>query len=179
MWSKSSSRDKAPERSPEPNVTISENAPAPGGLAPRQTDLQVKIGKTIVVQGELSGKEDLTIEGRVEGKISLEGHQLTVGETGNIAAEVVAKTVTIIGRMEGNLYAKDRAEIAESGSLNGDIRSPRVIIADGAKFKGSVDMSSSGDGPSSRPPPPTSPKHKIEEPSQNRETEDVAAQKGS
>ena len=179
MWSKSSSREKASEQSPEPIVTVGENAPPPGGPAPRQTDPQVKIGKTIVVHGELSGEEDLTIEGRVEGKISLEGHQLTVGETGNIAAEVVAKTVTIIGRMEGNLYAKDRAEIAESGSLNGDIRSPRVIIAEGAKFKGSVDMSSSGDSPSSQPLPPTPPKRKIEEPAQIRETEDVAAQKGS
>ena len=178
MWSKSSSREKASEQSTEPIVTPGETNSSPIEPAPRQTDLQAKIGKIIVVRGELSGGEDLTIEGRVEGKIALEGHHLTVGETGNIAAEVVANTVTIIGRMEGNLYAKERAELSESGTLTGDIRSPRVIIADGAKFKGSVDMSS-GDGSSSGFPPSASSKRKNEETPQNREREDVAAQKGS
>lgn len=179
MWSKSSSREKVSEHAPEPIVTVGEATPAPSGPAPQRANSQVKIGKTIVVRGELSGGEDLTIEGRVEGKITLEGHHLTVGETGNIAAEVIAKTVTIIGRMEGNLYAKDRAEIAESGSLTGDIRSPRVIIADGAKFKGSVDMSSGGDGPSPRPSPPVPSKRKNEEPSPDRERENVAVRKGA
>lgn len=82
----------------------------------------------------------MTIEGRVEGRVELKDHHLVVGETGDISAEVVAKTVTIGGRMEGNIKAKERAEILESGSLIGDICAPRVVIADGAKFKGSVDM---------------------------------------
>ena len=178
MWSKSSSREKAPEQSTEPIVTVGEATPSPIEPASRQTDLHVKIGKTIVVRGELSGGEDLIIEGRVEGKITLEGHHLTVGETGNIAAEVVANTVTIIGRMEGNLYAKERAELSESGTLTGDIRSPRVIIADGAKFKGSVDMSS-GDSSSSGLSLSASSKRKNGETPQNRKREDVTAQKGS
>lgn len=101
---------------------------------------QAKIGKTIVVRGELSGEEDLIIEGKIEGKVDLENHHLVVEKEGNIEAEVFAKTVTILGRMEGNLNAKERVVIQKSGSLTGDIRAPRVVIEDGAKFKGSVDM---------------------------------------
>ena len=105
-------------------------------------DPNIKIGKSIVVRGEVTGDEDLIVEGKVEGVISLEDHHLTVGETGSVSAEVTAKTVTVFGRMEGNLVAKEKAEIAETGSLKGDIKAPRIVIADGAKFKGSVDMSS-------------------------------------
>ncbi len=101
---------------------------------------QVRIGKTIVIRGEVSGEEDLNIEGRVEGKITLENHHLVVGEGGNVSAEVLAKSVTIIGRLEGNTHATERVLIREGGSLTGDIRSPRIVIEDGAKFKGSVDM---------------------------------------
>ena len=100
-----------------------------------------KIGKTIVFRGELSGGEDLTIEGRVEGRVELKDHHLVVGETGNISADVEAKTITVIGKMEGNLKAKERVEILASGSLVGDIYAPRLLIADGARLKGSVDMS--------------------------------------
>ena len=148
MWSKSSSRDsKETNKSPEP-------ASGSGGIlfsskvAASQGDPQVKIGKTIVIRGELSGDEDLTIEGRVEGRISFENHHLTIGETGNVSAEVVAKTVTVLGKMEGNLYAKEKAEIAESGSLTGDIHSPRIVIAEGAKFKGAVEMTGGDSSPS-------------------------------
>jgi cytoskeletal protein CcmA (bactofilin family) len=101
---------------------------------------QAKLGKTILIRGELTGEEDLTIEGRVEGQINLKNHNLVVGEGGNISAEVFAKSVTIVGRMEGDLNAEEKVEIQASGSLVGDIRSPRVVIADGAKFKGCVDM---------------------------------------
>lgn len=105
---------------------------------------QVTFGKTLVFRGELSGDEDLTIDGRIEGKVDLKNHHLVVGTDGNISGEVEAKTVTIIGRMEGNVSAKERVEIRETGSLQGDIRAPRMIIADGAKFKGCVDMEVEG-----------------------------------
>lgn len=100
-----------------------------------------KIGKTVVFRGELSGGEDLTIEGRVEGRVELKDHHLVVGETGNVSADVEAKTITVIGKMEGNLTAKERVEILASGSLVGDIYAPRLVIAEGARFRGSVDMS--------------------------------------
>ncbi|MBI3126852.1 MAG: polymer-forming cytoskeletal protein [Candidatus Tectomicrobia bacterium] len=109
------------------------------GRAEKQAP-QAKIGKTIVIRGELSGGEDLIIEGRVEGHVDLKDHHLVIGEGGNLTADVEAKKITVIGRLEGNLNAKERVEIMESGSVVGDIRAPRLAIADGGKFKGSVDM---------------------------------------
>ncbi len=135
MWSKSTPPD-TPAR-PDTKVT-------PNSLL--RVDENVKIGKTIVIKGELTGDENLTIEGRVEGRVELRNHQLTIGSSGKVHAEILAKTVTVIGQVEGNVEATDLMEIRESGSLLGDIRAPRVIIADGANFKGSVDMVQQGPG---------------------------------
>lgn len=104
-----------------------------------------RIGKSIVIRGELSGHEDLNIEGTVEGKIELKEHNLIVGTTGKIQAEVFAKTVNIQGEVQGNVRAEDRIEIATSGTVKGDLVAPRIIIADGARFKGSVDMDKPGE----------------------------------
>jgi cytoskeletal protein CcmA (bactofilin family) len=98
------------------------------------------IGKSLHVKGELSGNEDLTIEGKVEGKISLNGYNVTIGETGQVAAEIHAKSVVVAGLVKGNLNAADRVEVAATGTVMGDIRSPRVVLADGCRFKGSIDM---------------------------------------
>ena len=100
----------------------------------------VNIGKSVKIKGELSGKEDLTIEGKVDGKIVLKDHSLTIGENGRIRAEIHAKSVVIIGEVIGNITADDLVEVATSGSLHGDICAPRVVLADGCCFKGSVDM---------------------------------------
>ena len=101
------------------------------------------IGKSICVKGELSGNEDLMIDGRVEGKIVLAGHAVTIGQSGTVTAEVQAKTVVVNGQVKGNITAEDRVEVAATGSMQGDVRAPRVILADGAKFKGSIDMDGS------------------------------------
>ena len=98
------------------------------------------IGKSIVINGELSGSEDLTIEGRVDGKIELKDHILTVGSNGRIKAQVSAKAIVVLGQVTGNLNATEKVDIKESGSVEGDIVSPRVAIADGSHFKGSIDM---------------------------------------
>jgi cytoskeletal protein CcmA (bactofilin family) len=98
------------------------------------------IGKSIVINGELSGSEDLTIEGRVDGKIELRDHVLTVGSNGRIKAQVSAKAIVVLGQVTGNLNATEKVDIKESGSVEGDIVSPRVAIADGSHFKGSIDM---------------------------------------
>lgn len=101
---------------------------------------QAKLGKTILIRGELTGEEDLIIEGRVEGQINLKNHNLVVGEGGNVEAEVFAKSVIVLGQLKGNLNAEEKVEIKASGSLTGDIQSPRAVIEDGAKFKGCIDM---------------------------------------
>jgi cytoskeletal protein CcmA (bactofilin family) len=98
------------------------------------------IGKSIVINGELSGSEDLTIEGKVEGKIDLKDHVLTVGANGRIKAQVSAKAIVVFGQVNGNLAATEKVDIKENGSVEGDIVSPRVAIADGSHFRGSIDM---------------------------------------
>ena len=100
----------------------------------------VNIGQSIEIKGELSGNEDLTIEGKVDGRINLRDHNLTIGANGRIKAEITAKTVHVVGEVVGNIIANDRVEIAETGSMLGDIIAPRVALADGARFKGSIDM---------------------------------------
>ncbi|HUD70674.1 MAG TPA: polymer-forming cytoskeletal protein [Dongiaceae bacterium] len=98
------------------------------------------IGPSIQIKGELQGDEDLTIDGRVEGKIELREHNLTIGQNGRIKADLFARNIVIAGEVTGNAFAAERVEIAPSGRLSGDITSPRITIADGAHFKGAVDM---------------------------------------
>jgi len=119
-----------------------------GGELPPLKDAPAGVGRSIVIKGELSGDEDLTIEGRVEGHIDLRNHVLTIGSNGHVAAEVVAKSIVVLGRVTGNLTATEKVDIREQGSVEGDIMAPRVAIADGAEFRGSVDMQRKAPAPS-------------------------------
>jgi len=98
------------------------------------------IGKSITIKGELSGGEDLTIEGQVEGTIELRDHVLTIGPNGRIKAQVVAKSIVVLGHVTGNLTATEKVDIREKACVEGDVVAPRVAIADGSQFRGSVDM---------------------------------------
>src|SRR5689334_5556923 len=118
--------------------------PVAGDKRPQIGSDKVNIGKSVVIKGELSGSEDLTIEGEVEGKIELKDHLLTVGPNGRIKAQVFAKTVIVLGEVNGNVSASEKVEIRDGGSVDGDIVSPRVAIAEGAHFRGSVDMQKKG-----------------------------------
>jgi cytoskeletal protein CcmA (bactofilin family) len=100
----------------------------------------VNIGKSVVIKGELNGSEDLTVEGHVDGKIELKDHVLTIGPNGRIKASVFAKAVIVLGEVTGNVTASEKVDIRDGGSVDGDIISPRVAIAEGAHFRGSVDM---------------------------------------
>jgi cytoskeletal protein CcmA (bactofilin family) len=100
----------------------------------------VNIGKSVVIKGDLQGSEDLTIEGQVEGTIELTENVLTIGPNGRIKAQVLAKTVIILGTVHGNVMASEKVEIRDGASVVGDVASPRVAIAEGAQFQGSVDM---------------------------------------
>ncbi len=104
----------------------------------------VNIGKSVVIKGELNGSEDLTIEGHVEGTIQLRDHVLTIGPNGRIKAQVFAKAVIVLGEVNGNVTASDKVDIRDNGSLDGDIVAPRVAIAEGAHFRGSIDMQRKG-----------------------------------
>jgi cytoskeletal protein CcmA (bactofilin family) len=109
----------------------------------------VNIGKSVVIKGELNGSEDLTIEGQVEGKIELKDHVLTIGPNGRIKAAVFAKAVIVLGEVHGNVTASEKVDIRDNGAVDGDIVSPRVAIAEGAHFRGTVDMQKKSSGTAS------------------------------
>ena len=104
----------------------------------------MNIGKSVVIKGELTGSEDLTIEGKVEGKIELRQNVLTIGPNGRIKAQVFAKSVVILGEVIGNVTATEKVDLRDNGSVDGDIAAPRVAIAEGAHFRGSIDMQRPG-----------------------------------
>jgi cytoskeletal protein CcmA (bactofilin family) len=149
MWK----RDEAVRpASGQPTTAPQPLAPAQAGISgSRATEAShhverdiVNIGKSVVIKGELNGSEDLTIEGHVEGTIQLKEHVLTIGPNGRIKAQVFAKSVIVLGEVTGNVTASDKVDIRDNGSVDGDIISPRVAIAEGAHFRGSVDMQRKG-----------------------------------
>ncbi len=113
----------------------------------------MNIGKSVVIKGELNGSEDLTIEGHVEGTIQLRDHVLTIGPNGKIKAQVFAKAVIVLGEVHGNVTASDKVDIRDNGSVEGDLVAPRIAIAEGAHFKGAVDMQRKSAGPQSQAKP--------------------------
>lgn len=147
MWKRDEPAKPAPPpAAPTPTVTPSqETAVRPGAdLQSRLERSTVNIGKSVIIKGELSGSEDLTIEGQVEGKIELRQNVLTIGANGKIKAQVFAKSVIILGEVIGNVTATEKVDIRDNGSVDGDITSPKVAIAEGAHFRGAIDMNRGG-----------------------------------
>jgi cytoskeletal protein CcmA (bactofilin family) len=99
-----------------------------------------QIGKSVIVKGELSGSEDLYVDGQVEGSIALKGNNLTVGPNGQVKASVDAKGVVVQGKLDGNIQVSDRVELRKSAVVNGDISAQRISIEEGAFLKGKVDI---------------------------------------
>lgn len=108
------------------------------------------IGKSVVVKGELSGSEDLFLDGEIEGSIALSGHNVTVGPNGKVKANINAKQVIIEGKVDGNVTGTDRVELRSSAVLVGDVFTQRIMIEDGAYFKGSIEIDKSSEKESSR-----------------------------
>jgi len=98
------------------------------------------IGKFVLIKGEVNGSQDLNIDGRVEGKIELRQHVLTIGLNGKIKAQVFAKSVVVFGKVIGNIMATEKVTIMEKASVDGDVSAPLVAISEGAHFRGSIDM---------------------------------------
>ena len=140
---------RTPRRMPTEELITPEAAPAP-----TRTRSFAIIGRSIHIKGELTGNEDLTIDGTVEGVINLQGHNLTIGSNGHIIAEVSAKSVVVQGHVVGDVKAESRIEIAEGGLVEGDLISPQAVLAEGARFKGNIDMLSG------EPPEPKSAKER-------------------
>jgi cytoskeletal protein CcmA (bactofilin family) len=109
------------------------------------------IGRSVIVKGELSGSEDLYVDGQVEGNIELQGNSLTIGPNGHLRANVNAKNVVVHGKLEGNVRASERTELRKSAVVTGDIFAQKIAIEDGAYFKGKVDIQKEAPRSASQP----------------------------
>jgi len=98
------------------------------------------IGKSVVIRGELTGNEDLYLDGEIEGTVNLRDHKLVIGPNGKIKATITARDLVLHGRVEGNIHASERVELKRSCSLHGDVSTQRIAIEDGAYFKGAIDI---------------------------------------
>ena len=108
------------------------------------TGEQATIGKSLILKGELTGSESLYVDGKVEGSINLPGNRVTVGRNGQVAANIVAREIVVLGKVRGNCQATDRVDIRSEGSLTGDVIAARISIEDGAFFKGGIDIRKPG-----------------------------------
>jgi len=144
MWNQSD-RQSSAAKSSAPIPTAS-SAPPLAPIKQQDTTIRKKentvacIGKSVVVKGEVTSAEDLVIEGRVEGKIDLQGHSLVVGQGGDIRAEILAKSVIVHGTVTGNVTAREKVEVRETGSIEGDIVTPGLSVSEGAVMSGRVEM---------------------------------------
>ncbi len=133
MWK----RDQSVTPPPAGRDQSAEGAPAD---SPSTEKLVMDLGKSVVIKGELSGSEDLTLYGHMEGSIRLPDHTLTIGPQADIKADISAKAVVISGSVIGKVTAREKVEIQATGSVSGDIASPRLVIADGGGLRGRVEM---------------------------------------
>jgi cytoskeletal protein CcmA (bactofilin family) len=137
MWKKSEPVEPRPQPTAEPQAQAS-SAQRGSGI---QTGARATIGPTVSIKGNLASEEDLLMEGRLEGKIEIRQHSITIGKKGQIKADIYGKVITIEGKVEGNLYGEEQLIVRQSGTVRGNIVSPRVVLEDGSNFKGSIDMS--------------------------------------
>jgi cytoskeletal protein CcmA (bactofilin family) len=136
-----------PARPTAPQTTTSFEAPArtpTPSAQPSATSDQATIGKSLIVKGEVTGSESLYIDGKVEGAINLPGNRVTVGRNGQVAANITAREIVVLGKVRGNMTASDRVDIRSEGSLTGDVTAQRISIEDGAFFKGGIDIRKPG-----------------------------------
>src|SRR5271154_4694108 len=160
MWG-GDKKNETPARTPlpqQPSSTVpSANAPSFSGeantMAPLDTTYPAttassstaRLGGSLHVKGEITGNEDLHIDGSVEGLVQVEDPKLTVGASAKVTADIIAREVVVYGNVKGNLRARDRIEIKKDGSVVGDLTTARISIEDGAYFKGSIEIDKTGD----------------------------------
>ena len=161
MWKSSRREDEVTTPTNEPSTTGYLNTPAatapprpaePVRESARSSEIAT-IGKSVVVKGELSGSEDLVVDGEVEGSIALRGQSLTIGPNGRVRANIEARNVILHGRVDGDIHASERVELRKSASLSGDITTARISIEDGAFFKGTIDIQKPEPAPKIEPRP--------------------------
>ena len=130
------------ETQPADEASVS-RPPVPRGQrvdGPHAPEGITRIGRGVVIDGEANGGEDLVVDGKVDGAIELPQHVLTVGPTGRVEAQLSAKSVVVLGKVNGRIHASELVSIGETGSVEGAISAPRLVVADGARLQGCVDV---------------------------------------
>jgi cytoskeletal protein CcmA (bactofilin family) len=147
MWNKRKEEEyppKSPTTPAAPASQIKENAPMSTNPAPSHHPTESRgpavIGKSVMIKGQIFSREDLTIDGEIDGSVELHEHRLTVGPNGKLQAGVKAREVVVLGTIHGNVEASDKIDIRKDAKLVGDIKTARIVIEDGAYFKGSIDI---------------------------------------
>src|SRR4051812_8065059 len=112
------------------------------------------LGKSVIVKGQIFSREDLTIDGEVEGTVELQEHRLTIGPNGKVNASVKARELVVLGTIQGNVETTDKIDIRKDAKLLGDIKTARIVIEDGAYFKGNIDIVRAPSVPAGKPPQP-------------------------
>jgi cytoskeletal protein CcmA (bactofilin family) len=138
MWKKEE------ESNPTTGASVGSGSPAPSVSAKRPSSSPAEsatIGRSITIRGDVTGDEDLYIQGRVEGTIDLKQHNVTVGPEGRVKANIKGRMVTIEGEVDGNVSGQEQVALRSASKVSGDIVAPRVVLEDGASFLGSIDMS--------------------------------------
>jgi cytoskeletal protein CcmA (bactofilin family) len=130
---KSSKQEPARQQPAQESFSATTNTPSSSGRA-------AVIGPGIHINGDITGDENLIIEGKVDGKVRLEGHQVDIGQNGKVKADITAKVIKIAGEVRGDLNGVEKVVISRSGNVHGNIVAPRMTLEDGAIFKGSIDM---------------------------------------
>ncbi len=151
---KSGQAPAAPANQPKENPPMS-TAPAPS-LHSSDSRGPAIIGKSVMIKGQIFSREDLTIDGEIEGSVELHEHRLTVGPHGKLQAGVKAREIVVLGSVHGNVEASDKIDIRKDARLVGDIKTARIVIEDGAYFKGSIDITRPETKPAAAPAPKSS-----------------------
>lgn len=148
MWSRRKEEEYTPKQSytpPSPAEPVKEGHPV-SAIPPRAMEPEYRsgssatIGKSVMIKGQIISREDLFLDGELEGTVELQEHRLTIGPNGRVQANVKAREIVVIGMINGNVEASDKLEIRKEARLVGDIRTARIVIEDGAYFKGSIDI---------------------------------------
>ena len=147
MWNNKRKEDEftpravsAPPVSPEPKKEASPLSTSPIRTSEHEPARAASIGKSVTVKGQIFSREDLIVDGEIEGAIELNEHRLTVGPTGRVRAGIKAREIVVLGTIEGDVEALDKIDIRKDAKLVGDIKTARIVIEDGAYFKGSIDI---------------------------------------
>src|SRR6202171_6346244 len=143
MWNKKK-EDEYPAKTGSPLPTSAGNAAMSTAPAPSHHTQDSRgtamIGKSVMIKGQIYSREDLVIDGEVEGSVELQEHRLTVGPNGKVQAGITAREIIVLGSIHGNVEATDKIDIRKDAKLVGDIKTARIVIEDGAYFKGSIDI---------------------------------------